>query len=271
MRLLILGSTFDTVARSVAERITRRHGAESVMHRTLEDLANASWLHRVGAAGVTTSLNFADGTTFAGFAPTIVLNRLEFVPTLLFTRMATGDRDYARTEFYALLLSWLAGLGDIVVNRAAPSGLAGPDLRPWQWIASAAKVGLPPFPGGAATSARRAPAPPGSVPRPDLMPAVDDAALARLGFDRPITRAPPPAGLLQILVLGDRVIGAEASQDLERPCTQLSRAVGAEILLIQLARLVNDTRWRFVSAEARPRTLGQQESIALTDWLEYRA
>jgi len=190
MRLLILGSAFDATARALANRLRARHGAAAVQHRTLEELAAARWDHRLGTRGTSTSLRFGDGTTLADFAPTLVFNRLEFISTLLFTGMAAADRDYARSEFYALLLSWLASMGDRIVNRATPSGLSGPALRSWQWTARAAEAGLSAYPAAATTNTRRAPPPSGAVPRPELLPMADETALAQLGLARPLAHAP---------------------------------------------------------------------------------
>ena len=273
MRVLILGSAFDSTLRGVAQRLRARHGTEAVQHRTLEDLVSARWAHRLGTDGVRTDLTFVDGATLAEHAPNLVFNRLEFVPTLLFARMAASDRDYARTEFHALLLSWLASLGNRVVNRATPSALAGPGLRAWQWAARAADAGLLPYPGAATTSARRAPAPPETVPRPEFLPAVDTYVSEKFGFDRPLAFAPRPGELLSVLVLGERVVGdgrQACGATVAAGCVRLARAVGAEILAVQLARVAGDIRWRFVTAEPRPRLTDEATLDALTDWLEAR-
>ncbi|MDB5686551.1 MAG: hypothetical protein JWR77_1140 [Rhizorhabdus sp.] len=274
MRLLILGSLFDTMANMVGEHVRQRHGPTAVVHRTLEDLAAAQWCHRLGWAGVKTDLTFADGTSFAGFAPTMILNRLDYDPALLFTRMKVVDRDYARTEFFALLLSWLSGLGRIVVNQVAPSGLSGPMLRPWQWIMMARDAGLPAYPSMAGTSARRSPAPPDGIPRPELMPATHAPALALLGYDRPLTHGPRPAECRDLLVLEGRVIdraGQPVDPALAAASIRLARAVHAEILTIELARLDGDPTWRFVGADPRPRLLDGAWHEALIAWMEERA
>jgi hypothetical protein len=245
-----------------------------VQHRTLEELAAARWTHRLGAGSTQTALRFDDGTTLAECAPTLVLNRLHFVPTLLFARMAPADRDYARTEFYALLLSWLASMGERIVNRATPSGLSGPALRPWQWTARAADAGLPPYPGAATTNTRRAPPPPGAVPRPELLPMADDAALALLGIARPLAHAPRPQAVLDLLVLGDAVAGEGANvcgPDVSAGCVRLARAVDAELLAVQLAQVEGDERWRFLAADARPQVEEEAMLAALTAWIEARA
>lgn len=274
MRVLILGSAFDTTARALADRLRARHGPAAVEHRTLEDLAAARWVHRLGARGVRTDLRFEDGTTLSDFAPTFVFNRLEFVPTLLFTRMAAGDREYARTEFYALLLSWLASLGERIVNRPAPSGLSGPALRPWQWMARAAQVGLLPYPGTATTSTRRAPAPRGAVPRSELLPMADDPALALLGLNRPVAHTPQPNAVLPLLVLQDRVFGGAADicgAEIAERCVRLARGLGVELLAVQLAQVEGDEHWRFLAANARPEAADDASLAALTHWVETRA
>lgn len=274
MRLLILGSLFDSVATTVAEQVRRRHGLSAVAHRTLEDLAAARWSHRIGWAGVKTDLTFADGSTFAGIAPTMILNRLDYEPALLFTRMRPIDRDYARTEFFALLLSWLSGLGRIVVNQVAPSGLSGPALRPWQWITIAREAGLPAYPATASTSARRTPAPADVAPHAELMPGAAAPALGLLGYDRPLAYCPRPAGWRELLVLEDRVIdrtGRPVDAALAAAGIRLARAVHAEILTIELAQLDSDPQWRFIGANPRPAAIDGAWHDALTTWLEQRA
>jgi hypothetical protein len=274
VRLLILGNAFDATARALAERLRARHGSVAVQQRTLEELAAARWTHRLGPGGTRTDVRFSDNTTLAEFAPTLVFNRLEYVPTLLFARMAPADRDYARTEFFALLLSWLASIDEIVVNRATPSGLSGPALRRWQWIARAAEAGLHPYPGAATTNARRSPPPPGVVPRPELLHVRDEAALAQLGFARPLAHAPRPHAVVSLLVLGDAVVGDGAERcgaDAAVGSIRLARAVGAELLTVQLAQVEGDPRWRFLAADARPEVGEESALTALADWVEARA
>jgi hypothetical protein len=274
MRVLILASAFDTTARAVGDHLRARYGQSAVQHRTLEDLAAARWTHRIGASGAHTELRFQDGTTLSDFAPTFFFNRLEFTPTLLFTRMAVDDRDYARTEFYALLLSWLASLGDSVVNRPAPSGLSGPVLRPWLWMARAASVGLIPYPGAATTSARRSPAPLDAVLRPELLSIADDPALAQLGVGRPAAHAPQPQAVLPLLVIGGRVFGDAAGMcggETAAGCLRLARAVGVDLLGVQLAQCEGDPHWRLLAADARPQVDDESTMAALTDWIETRA
>lgn len=273
MRVLILGSPHDEAARAVTIGLRARHGEASVQHRTLEELGAADWTHRIGVTGTATSIRFPDGTTMAEFAPTLVFNRLEFIPTLLFTGMAEADRHYARAEFYALLLSWLASLGDRVLNRPSPYALCGPGFHSWQWLAVAANAGLSPYPGAATTSRRRAPPPVGAVPRPELMPIPDDAS-AQLGFSGPFAHAPRPQAVCSLLVVGDRVVDEEAHScgpGFTQSCLRLARVVGAELLEVQLAQPEGDDCWRFVAAEARPRVTDESMAAALVAWIEARA
>lgn len=273
MRVLILGSAHDETARAVAIGLRARHGEASVQHRTLEELGAAQWTHRLGVTGTATNIRFPDGTTMAQFAPTLVFNRLEFTPTLLFTGMAEADRNYARAEFYALLLSWLASLGERVLNRPSPYALCGPGLRSWRWLAVAANAGLSPYPGAATTSRRRAPPPRGEVPRTELLPIADDGS-AQLGFSGPFAHAPRPQAVSALLVMGDRVIGAGAQScgpAVAQGCLRLARAVGAELLGVHVAQPEGDDCWRFLDAEARPEVTDGSIAAALVAWIETRA
>ena len=70
---------------------------------------------------------------------------------------ATADRDYARMEMFALLLSWLANPGCPVINRPAPNALAGSAYRPPMWHRLAQIAGLTTVSLVATSSTRRFP------------------------------------------------------------------------------------------------------------------
>ena len=58
-------------------------------------------------------------------------------------RQATpGGQEYAEAEAFAFALSWLAGLGDRILNRPTPMGLAGPQPDVLRLAQLAAAVGL---------------------------------------------------------------------------------------------------------------------------------
>ena len=61
-----------------------------------------------------------------------------------FRRAAARDRAYAQEEFHALILSWLAGLGERVRNRPHPASLAGMQCsRLEDLLRSAQRTGSP--------------------------------------------------------------------------------------------------------------------------------
>lgn len=265
MRLLILAGPFDAVAAAVGRRVQTSGGV--VEQRSLEQLAAARWRHRLGCQGVATDLAFADGLNVDAMAPDMILNRLRYEPALLFTRMALADREYARAEFLALLLSWLASLGDRVIGRPAPSGLGGVRLGAWQWLTAAADAGFRTYAAAATTSARHVPATAGDATWPDLLPGADDPVLDLLGFDRPRALAPVPVGGRQLTVIGGRIVPDDdpVSSDgaLSDSARRLADQCSADILLIDLAQVGRDPRWRFVTATTMPEKLGEPAIDAL--------
>lgn len=270
MRLLVLGSGGDVTLHAIMRRMAHQHGPAAVRFRSFDDLAQAVWVHRIGRAGVSSELRFPDGSGLADFAPTLVLNRLVFDPGRLFAHWSDIDRDYARMELYALLLSFLQGFECPVVNRPDPAGLSGAVLRPLVWCARAAEAGLPLHDTGATTSTRRFPPPVQAQLRPELMPALDEAACARLGLDRPLGYANAAAAMTELLVIGDRIVGGEGL-GLDAPCLRLARGVSADLLGIRLARSAGDPQWRFVTADPMAPIVSDVALAALAQWLEARA
>jgi hypothetical protein len=270
MRLLILGSADDATVRGIIQRMLARHGAGAICFRSFNDLAHAVWEHRVGGLGVHSGLRFRDGSTLADFVPNLVLNRLIFDAQALFAYWPEVDRNYARVELYALLLSFLHGFTCPVVNQPDPTGLAGAVLRPLVWCARAAASGLPTHDTGATTSTRRFPPSPSAQSRPELMPAVDEEACGRIGLDRPLGYAEAAEAMQDLVVIGDRVVGRVAPE-LHAACLRLAGSVGAELLGIRLARMAGDPAWRFVAADPLAAMDSEREQIVLVDWLEARA
>jgi hypothetical protein len=122
----------------------RRHGLAPLDLVTASQLAHgAKWEHRVGSAGVRTRIVLADGTVLDSAGLRGVVNRVHWLGAEGYLGASAADRDYATAELGALGLSWLAGLGDRVVNRPSPIGLAGAyrSIGQWRWLARMA--GLP--------------------------------------------------------------------------------------------------------------------------------
>ncbi|WP_084579255.1 hypothetical protein [Sphingomonas azotifigens] len=273
--ILLLGSAFDPVLVAVAEMLGARSTTLSIRHARLEDLAAAHWCHRVGSDGAETEVRDGAGRALRG-ARTAVLNRLRYEPALLFTRMTMADRDYARAEFHALLMSWLAGPTDCCINAATASGLAGPALRPWQWLAAAQAAGLAVAPArtGSSTRRRRHAAGegrlPGMVERRDLVPLFADPAWDAGGLNRPYGEAAVPDEVIRIEVVGGIAHpppeSAHVPTSLSSAAGRLAQSVGADILAVELGRFGN-ADWRFMAADPMPPQLGLGSITGIADRL----
>ena len=102
----------------------------------------AGWEHRVDSAGAWTRLVLADGRVIDTRDVRGVLNRLLWVSAEGYAGASEADREYAGGELYALVQSWLASLGQRVINRPTGSALAGTWRLPCQWRAVAREAGL---------------------------------------------------------------------------------------------------------------------------------
>ena len=101
------------------------------------------WEHRVDEQGASIDITLADGRHIRNDAIQGVLNRLVCVPFEPLRLAHPADREYASQELTAFCLSWLYALSSLVINRAAPQGLAGQWRHRSEWLWLAAHVGLP--------------------------------------------------------------------------------------------------------------------------------
>lgn len=119
------------------------------------DLTAARWRHQISDDGIASTVI----ATRSGAV--IDSDRLRLVwfrgKSRRQRQVDAADADYAQAESTALLVSWLAGLGDRVVNRVDGASPVGPCWSTAMWLSVAAGVGLPVAPRTAATSARELP------------------------------------------------------------------------------------------------------------------
>jgi hypothetical protein len=143
-RIVILAHPHDNGAAAWAATAAARLGSEAVTVLRPEALGLARWSHRIDSQGrAATRLTTPGGDTLDSSAILCLLNRLQYLPSARFQRAPPKDRDYAAAELQALVASWLSGLGDRVVNRAGPHGLAVGPASQYAWLALAATAGLP--------------------------------------------------------------------------------------------------------------------------------
>lgn len=264
MRALILAHSRDPTANALALAL-QRQGTFAVECASIDQLAAARWQHALAAHGtVTTVLDLGGGTSDA--APDVVFNRLHTATTQHFDRWNVTDRQYGQTELLALLLSWLTSLGDRVVNKPVGGSLVGPLDKPWLWLARAKAVGLPLLSAGATTSTRRFPPPRDALERHELLPAT-----APLGLNRTTGYSKPAAALIDLLVVGDRIIGGDAASSAHQGCLRLARLAGTAVLAVRLSRLFEDSTWQFVAANPAPVIDRGEPLAALVALLTQRA
>jgi hypothetical protein len=269
-RYLVLAHAADQTASAVASALRQRHGASAVEWRSPEELVCAAqWDHRVSAAGVKTEIRMGDGSFLAGNAPSVVFNRTGFVDPPQFIGAATADRDYARMEMFALLLSWLASPGCPVINRPAPNALAGSAYRPPMWHRLAQIAGLTTVSLMATSSTRRFPVDRTAVRRADISYTV---APDTDGQPRPNDFAwfsePVGAERASILTVGGRV-PEQAPAALAEPCRRLAQLADTDILRIDVvASADSPSGWAFTGADSCPEVTEPRSVLRIVDLLE---
>jgi hypothetical protein len=168
-----------------------------------------TWEHRLGKAGATFDIALADGRHLRRDEVRGVLNRLRGLPTAHLVRASSVDRDYATQELFALVLSCLQALPN-VVNRASPQAFSGQWLPRAQWLLLAAQAGMLTVP----------------FSQTDAEPA--DAS--RIGHHRWSLHRPTAA----VLVLGGRVLGRTVPPEVVGGCRRLAALAGATLLGVDL-------------------------------------
>ena len=267
---LVLAHPTDETAIAVASMLRQRHGEFAVELRSPEELLRAShWDHRVSAAGVKTEIRMADGSLLAGNGPSVIFNRIGFVDPPQFLTAAPVDRDYARMEMFALILSWLTSPGCPVVNRPAPNALAGGVYRPTMWFRLAQIAGLPTIGLMATSSTRRFPANRTAIRRPDL---AQVGAYEASGRSRPNDfswfSAPIDTNRVSFLAVGGRVPG-DAPAALAEPCHRLAQLADTDVLRIDfVASADSPCGWVFAGADSCPHIAEPRSLLRVVSLLE---
>jgi hypothetical protein len=202
----------------------------------------------------------------------VVLCRIATLPTAV--QSDQGRQAYAEAETFALALSWLAGLGDAVVNRPSPLGLAGvePDLVGLHRLAGAVGLAAPHL--QLATNAARSPVDPrfGPLDWPTTgVPRWYTVAT-------PTTMGPPLPGPLAAgervrpvgaaLVLGGDVLGAPPN--LHDRLAALADAIGLAVCEVGLGETGSAAEPVVTGLSAVPRLTGPGHLAALAGYLERR-
>jgi hypothetical protein len=280
--VVILAHRGDLTAVDLAAALHRR-GRCRVSFADVYDLVGARVVHRpssgrvhgdAGAAGGGSAgdlVELPDGTRITP-ATDVVLCRIAALRAA--AQSDPGRQAYADAETFALALSWLAGLGDAVVNRPSPLSLTGlePDLLSLHRLAVAVGLATPHL--RLAVNAARSPVHPGfrpldwpvagmprwyaTTPQPDAGPPLP----------RPLASGEPvrPRGLA--LVLGGEVLCAPPA--LHDRLAALAYAIGLAVCEVGLGVAGSAVDPVVTGVSAVPQLTGPGQLDALADYLERR-
>ena len=142
MRYLILSHPEDLTAMAVYSLLTERHGSSDCWHVLVNDLLSAPfWHHALRGTTAASEIHLVDGRVLRSGDLGCVFNRVRHAYALQF--VDKDDQDYAIMEWSALLLSWLYSLPCPVVNNVQPVSFGGQIRDRFEWLALAARSGLP--------------------------------------------------------------------------------------------------------------------------------
>ena len=229
----------------------------------LQTLIRARWQHRVDQQGrSSTTIEQVNGT-LPEFD--VVFHRIQEMHSITFPGWTATDVAYGRTEWLALVLSWLRGMGQRVINAPTFGKLNGHDDNPWKWIALAIAAGFPVLSMGASTNTRVFPLPQHALEFPALNPWPSGIPLIN---GRTAGYATTPFVTDFVRVVGDQVLGNVGDLTHER-CARLAAVAQLDIVGVQLARERGDSDWRFAGAWAAP-ALDDPSAVAATALLMER-
>lgn len=260
--LLVLAEPGDHLAQRLVA--TTADAVETVW-LTPHDLVAARWEHRLTASAgsgrpnaVAESRVYHRGRWRDLRRVSATLNRLRVSPPPAAVFSSDADREYAVAERHAMLLSVLAALPGVVVNRPVPPSLAGADLTLAGWLALAASVSLPVRGTALTTDARRHPRAgwlacswPQAAPLPPGVPA----------GPRPVIWLAPVSTPHRCWVVGEAVVPGDATAASfanEVDVVRLARAAGCALLEVGLAR---DDAGRIVVVGADPSPVDVPEPV----------
>ncbi len=198
----------------------RKRGLAPLELITPHELAYSTWsVHNVGARGSHFEIALARGGKLVSDEIKGVLNRLAEVPTDHLIFGSDDETHYAIQEVNALVLSWMACIGPVSINRATARGLAGTWRSPAEWTLLAAKAGLP-------------------------------VSMLRVSSECEAGLKEPLGGARSFIVLGKRVFGGELPRPISEACIRLANM--AETHLLGIDFFVDRDQIRFTNATPMP-------------------
>ncbi|WP_394787052.1 hypothetical protein [Rhodoferax sp.] len=132
-----------SVAASVRSMLSPAAAPVEVWSVRPETLSLAAWSHSVDDHGrARTRLALPGRPLLESGQIRAIFNRIQHLPVPQFSYANVQDRDYAASEFQALVLSWLAASGERVVHTLRSQAWLTQSLPLLHWAASATRSGL---------------------------------------------------------------------------------------------------------------------------------
>ena len=208
--LVIVANRQDQTAAWLASRWQ----AHDALLLTSADLSSGGWRHYVPDSGKSRAI--IGGREVSMEQIKGIVTRMPAVFEWELGHIVPADRAYVAAEMSAFLIAWLSSLTCPMLNRPTPSGLSGPNWNCEQWVALAAKLGIP------------------------VRPVHRSTAFA--------SEKPSEQPMCQVIVVGDQCFGAVAPQLFDH-ARALAAAAGTALLAVQFigptadAKLVNAGLW----------------------------
>lgn len=245
--IVILADEEDLLAIEVMAALRRHRCPMTVLTPTQLSLG-CEWEHRLDGTAARTRLRLR--AEDREVVPLAVLNRLPaspFFPAALWA--SSSDAAYAEAELQALLASWLASVGCVVLGPAR-NGLLSQQLGLFEWLAVARDAGLPVqeimLANDASASERR-----GRVMLDPFDPGrILSRAEAYVIGRNPVLLAEPLADLHSAYVVGQDVFD-EPERDLAPPLGRLAERTGSTLLECRFGR-TSSGRWVLCGASSTP-------------------
>lgn len=212
--IVVVASRYDETARGLVARWEPYDAALL----TCEDLSVSGWRYYLGSSQPSTAV--VGGREVSQGEIGGVLTRLPCVYEQELRHIVPADRSYVAAEMTSFLLSWLSGLACPVLNRPTPTCLSGPNWRSEQWIAAAAKLGIP------------------------VRPMRREITRGRAGAEEALE-----VPSITVTVVGDRSFGT-VDEALTRQARRLADAASMDLLAVQFSCSEPDAY--FVGANAWP-------------------
>jgi hypothetical protein len=242
--IVVLADPDDRGALLVA-RSLRLRGAPVALVATDQLLLAPVWEHDpLGASRVV----LGNGLELTDSSIGVLFCRARGVDPPQFRGAVESDRRYAQEEFFALLMSWLARLGERVLNRPHPGNLHGTQCSLVEDLLSSAWSRGSPHGFAAASHARHLP--PGAGPVREYRPwggRFDAGQPAGSGVPGSVVaggpgmRLPPlPDGRhWNVTVIGDRLLGGQPPAAARSLAFRLVRDRGLSFAAIELFQLAD--------------------------------